>query len=211
MSDVIIERMLDRDAEGHERYMKIFLVLAHSADSQAAVYSLGALANLCCCRDAVELFFELEGPRHLKEVVLPSRHQLAHPFALIVSAVTGEQFEGGLGLPKATLDAVNRVVDAALLPPLLVFASLPATGAQGQQVPPSAPAASCLPLTAPHQLCAAALKHMKSVRRDLPGCMDEAMAMPHVVQVRARLLLLLLLLMPPPPSLCAVLTVHARP
>ena len=38
MSDVIIERMLDRDAEGHERYMKIFLVLAHSADSQAAVY-----------------------------------------------------------------------------------------------------------------------------------------------------------------------------
>jgi hypothetical protein len=38
MSDVIIERMLDRGAEGHERYMKIFLVLAHSADSQTAVY-----------------------------------------------------------------------------------------------------------------------------------------------------------------------------
>ena len=117
------------------------------------MYSLGALANLCCCREAVALFFELEGPRHLKEVVLPSRHQLAHPFALIVSAVTGEQFEGGLGRPKATLDAVDRVVDAGLLPPLLVFASLPATGAQGQQVPPCAPPASCPPLTR-HFSCA---------------------------------------------------------
>ena len=108
------------------------------------MYSLGALANLCCCREAVALFFELEGPRHLQEVVLPSRHQLAHPFALIVSAVTGEQFEGGLGRHKATLDAVNRVVDAGLLPPLLVFASLPATGAQGQQVPTLRPT-RCVP------------------------------------------------------------------
>ncbi len=137
MSDVIIERMLDKQLDGHERYMKIFLVIAHSDDDQAAVYSLGALANLCCCREAVDMFFELDGPRHLKEVVQPSRHQLAHPFALIVSAVTGEQFEGGLGLPKATLDAVNRIIDASLLAPLLVFASLPASGAQAHQVPRS--------------------------------------------------------------------------
>ena len=158
------------------------------------MYSLGALANLCCCREAVALFFELEGPRHLQEVVLPSRHQLAHPFALIVSAVTGEQFEGGLGRHKATLDAVNRVVDAGLLPPLLVFASLPATGAQGQQVPTLRPT-RCVPAPsrvitppphAPLQLCAAALKHMKSVRHDVPASMDDAMQMPHVVQVRAR-------------------------
>ena len=80
------------------------------------------------------MFFELDGPRHLKEVVQPSRHQLAHPFALIISAVTGEQFEGGLGLPNVTLDAVNRIVDACLLAPLLVFASLPASGAQAHQV-----------------------------------------------------------------------------
>ena len=134
MSDIIIERMLDKHLDGHERYMKIFLVIAHSDDNQAAVYSLGALANLCCCREAVEMFFELDGTRHLKDVVLPSRHQLAHPFALIVSAVTGQQFEGGLGAPKVTLDAVNRIVDATLLAPLLVFASLPASGAQAQQV-----------------------------------------------------------------------------
>jgi hypothetical protein len=111
-------------------------------------YSLGALANLCCCREAVELFFELDGLRHMREVVLPSRHQLAHPFALIVSAATGAHFEGGLGLPAQTLDAVNRVVEASLLPPLLVFASLPATGTQAQQVLLCAPLSRLL--HAPH-------------------------------------------------------------
>jgi hypothetical protein len=131
MSDTIIDRMLDKSIEGHERYMKIFLVLSHSDDEQAAVYSLGAISNLCCCREAVELFFELDGPRHLREVVLPSRFQLAHPFALIVSAVTGQHFEGS---SSSNIDAVNRLVDASLLPPLLVFASLPATGAQAQNV-----------------------------------------------------------------------------
>jgi hypothetical protein len=191
MSDTIIERMLDRNVEGHERYMKIFLVIAHSPDEQAAVYSLGAIANLCCCREAVQLFYELDGPRHVREVVLPSRHQLAHPFALILSAVTGEQFEGALGSPKATLDAVNCIVDAGLLAPLLVFASLPASGEQAQQVPhPSlSHTASChinfpRPSYVPIQLCASALQHMKITRPDLPVSMEEAMAMPHVVQVR---------------------------
>ncbi len=148
-------------------------------------YSLGALANLCCCREAVQLFFELDGLRHMREVVLPSKHQLAHPFALVVAAVTGAHFEGGLGLPKATLDAVNRVVDACLLPPLLVFASLPATGTQAQQVSFSAPTRSHHMPHMEAKLCADALKHMKSVRPDLPATMEEAMAMPLVVQVRA--------------------------
>ena len=109
-------------------------------------YSLGAIANLCCCREAVQLFYELDGPRHVRQVVLPSRHQLAHPFALILSAVTGEQFDGALGSPKATLDAVNCIVDAGLLAPLLVFASLPASGEQAQQVlhPSLSHTASCL-------------------------------------------------------------------
>lgn len=111
-------------------------------------YSLGALANLCCCREAVQLFFELDGLRHMREVVLPSKHTLAHPFALTVQAVTGSHFEGALGLPKQTLDAVNRVVDACLLPPLLVFASLPATGTQAQQVRNSALTRICK--LAPH-------------------------------------------------------------
>ncbi len=141
MSDVIIERMLDTQLDGHERYMKIFMVIAHSEDSQAGVYSLGALANLCCCREAVDMFFTLDGARHLKDVVLPSRHELAHPFALVVSAVTGEQFEGGLGSREATLAAVNRIVDACFAP-LLVFASLPASGTQAQQV-------CCHPLSPP--------------------------------------------------------------
>lgn len=39
MSDVIIERMLDKQLDGHERYMKIFLVISHSDDDQAAVYA----------------------------------------------------------------------------------------------------------------------------------------------------------------------------
>ena len=33
------------------------------------------------------------------------------------------------------------------------------------------------------QLCASALQHMKITRHDLPVSMEEAMAMPHVVQV----------------------------
>jgi len=52
MSDTIIERMLDRNAEGHERYMKIFLVIAHIPDEQAAVYCTPPLTyQLLSCID----------------------------------------------------------------------------------------------------------------------------------------------------------------
>ena len=68
MCDIILERMLNREGDGHERYMKIFLVIAHSPDDQAAVYAVGAVSNLCCCPEAVQLFFELDGLRHLKQV-----------------------------------------------------------------------------------------------------------------------------------------------
>ena len=52
MSDTIIERMLDRNVEGHERYMKIFLVIAHSPDEQAAVYHTPPLTyQLLSCID----------------------------------------------------------------------------------------------------------------------------------------------------------------
>jgi hypothetical protein len=33
------------------------------------------------------------------------------------------------------------------------------------------------------QLCKSALKYMKSIRRDLPCSMEEAMTMPHILQV----------------------------
>ena len=74
--------------------------------------------------------------RLLAQVVLPSRHQLAHPFALVVLAITGAHFESSSSSSSSSsnADAVSRVVDASLLAPLLVFASLPATGTQAQQV-----------------------------------------------------------------------------
>ena len=114
--------------------------------------------------------------RLLEQVVLPSRHQLAHPFALVVLAITGAHFESSSSTRSSSsnADAVSRVVDASLLAPLLVFASLPATGTQAQQVCTRSACICCLVpynALAPTfsfvscvQLCTSALQHMKSIR-----------------------------------------------
>jgi len=72
MSDVIIERMLDRQGEGHERYMKIFLVIAHSPDEQAAVYARAAPGLQCClCVSNSRVRLQLRPWRCVQPVLLP--------------------------------------------------------------------------------------------------------------------------------------------
>jgi len=73
MSDVIIERMLDRQGEGHERYMKIFLVIAHSPDEQAAVYARAAPGLQCCflCVSNSRVRLQLRPRRCVQPVLLP--------------------------------------------------------------------------------------------------------------------------------------------